>query len=845
MKIELKDLINSLDLISKTYLEEGAIRCISRGGNEIIIEDILYVMLKNKNSLINKLILQYKIDVNNLLNILENSSIIATESKNPIFSVLLVTWLEESYYLTIVEFSSNTITEESMILSFLENIFKYSNTKYFRFFESINKNEAKDLIKGLKLEDTKKEIIYNKETELEKYTINLTKLARNNELDMVLCREDEIKQVIDILLRRRKNNPILVGEAGVGKSAVVEGLAIKIINKDVPIELYDSEILMLDIGALQAGASVKGEFERRFQSIIKEIQSSAKKIILFVDEAHTLFGAGGSEGTSDAANLLKPILARGGLKTIAATTWLEYRKYFEKDPALSRRFQKIDIFEPSIQDTITILRGISKKYEEAHNVYIEDEALVNTAILSARYINGRQLPDKAIDVLDTACANVKISKTNIPFELQKLNIKIKEKERELDSLQRDSGKSIKDYSNNIKVLEDDISELRNTLEYQYSCFEKEKELLLKLKIETNKESIEEIQNKLNENYSINKFIQERVSKDEIAKVISSWTGVPLGNMVSEQIKNVMELENNLQKRVIGQNKAIEYLSKFLQIFVSGLKKENSPSGVFLLVGPSGVGKTETARAIADLMYGGEKFLTVINMTEFQEKHTVSRLIGSPPGYVGYGEGGQLTDAVRVRPYSVVLFDEIEKAHPDILNIFYQIFDRGEINDSEGRIIDFRNTTILMTSNLATDLITDLYLNNKNISFDEITKEIIPVLSKYLKPALLGRMNVVPYLNLEDEALKLITKIKLDYIVKQFEKKDILLTLENSLFDYIVTLSNSIDTGARNIDLIINLNILPKLSKVYLDSVMNKSKIIEIQVSIDENKEIYINLKGTE
>ncbi|AXX84627.1 type VI secretion system ATPase TssH [Aliarcobacter skirrowii] len=845
MKIELKDLINSLDLISKTYLEEGAIRCISRGGNEIIIEDILYVMLKNKNSLINKLILQYKIDVNNLLNILENSSIIATESKNPIFSVLLVTWLEESYYLTIVEFSSNTITEESMILSFLENIFKYSNTKYFRFFESINKNEAKDLIKGLKLEDTKKEIIYNKETELEKYTINLTKLARNNELDMVLCREDEIKQVIDILLRRRKNNPILVGEAGVGKSAVVEGLAIKIINKDVPIELYDSEILMLDIGALQAGASVKGEFERRFQSIIKEIQSSAKKIILFVDEAHTLFGAGGSEGTSDAANLLKPILARGGLKTIAATTWLEYRKYFEKDPALSRRFQKIDIFEPSIQDTITILRGISKKYEEAHNVYIEDEALVNTAILSARYINGRQLPDKAIDVLDTACANVKISKTNIPFELQKLNIKIKEKERELDSLQRDSGKSIKDYSNNIKVLEDDISELRNTLEYQYSCFEKEKELLLKLKIETNKESIEEIQNKLNENYSINKFIQERVSKDEIAKVISSWTGVPLGNMVSEQIKNVMELENNLQKRVIGQNKAIEYLSKFLQIFVSGLKKENSPSGVFLLVGPSGVGKTETARAIADLMYGGEKFLTVINMTEFQEKHTVSRLIGSPPGYVGYGEGGQLTDAVRVRPYSVVLFDEIEKAHPDILNIFYQIFDRGEINDSEGRIIDFRNTTILMTSNLATDLITDLYLNNKNISFDEITKEIVPVLSKYLKPALLGRMNVVPYLNLEDEALKLITKIKLDYIVKQFEKKDILLTLEDSLFDYIVTLSNSIDTGARNIDLIINLNILPKLSKVYLDSVMNKSKIIEIQVSIDENKEIYINLKGTE
>lgn len=841
MKIELKELIDSLDIKTKNYLEEGAKRCISRGGNEIILEDIFYVMLINKDSLLSKLFLQYKIDDKKLLNILESSSKLVTESNNPIFSIAFINFLEESYYTAVIEFSTKIINEECMILSFLENLFKYSNTKYFEFFKQIDKEEAKSLIKGLKLKDIEIDKSKNNiKTELEKYTTNLTQLARDDKLDIVLCREEEIKQAIDILLRRRKNNPILVGEAGIGKSAIVEGLALKIINKEVPIELYDSEILTLDVGALQAGASIKGEFERRLQMIIQEVQSSSKPIILFIDEAHTLMGAGGSEGTSDAANLLKPALARGELRTIAATTWLEYRKYFEKDPALSRRFQKIDIFEPSIDDTITILRGLSKKYEEVHNVYIEDEALKNTVYLSARYINGRQLPDKAIDVLDTACANVKISKTNIPFEIQKLEIKIKEKKREQDSLERDDKNSIKDYKKSIIELKSDIERLEKELEKFTNNFIKEKELLEKLQKEDDKKIRKTLENELAKLHKKSKFIKERVSKDEVAKVISSWTGVPLGSMISEQIKNVMELEKNLQSRVIGQNKAIEYLSQFLQIFVSGLKKENSPSGVFLLVGPSGVGKTETARAIADFMYGGEKFLTVINMTEFQEKHTISRLIGSPPGYVGYGEGGELTDAVRVRPYSVVLFDEIEKAHPDILNLFYQIFDRGEINDSEGRVIDFRNTTILMTSNLATDLITNLYLSNKNISFEELTNTIIPTLSNYLKPALLGRMNVVPYLNLDEEALKNIVKVKLKHIIEQFAKKEIELKLDDNLLNHIVSLLNSIDTGARNIDLIINLNILPKLSKFYLESIVNKRKITAIKVFIDKNKEIQVS-----
>lgn len=846
MKTDLKELINSLDEVVKRYIEDGVRRCVSRGGNEILLEDIFYTMLKNKESLLTKLFIQYEIENIELLNILENSSKLVTESNNPIFSVVLINFLEDAYYISIIEFASKIITEQSIILSLFENLFKYSNTRYFKFFNKIDKEDAKKIIKGHYFKDIEKDNSKNNfNNEIEKYTINLTQRAREDKLDMVLCREDEIKQVIDILLRRRKNNPILVGEAGVGKSAVVEGLALKIVNKDVPFELYDTEIFTLDIGALQAGASVKGEFERRFQIIIKEIQSSTKPIILFIDEAHTLMGAGGNEGTSDAANLLKPVLARGELRTIAATTWIEYRKYFEKDSALSRRFQKIDIFEPSIKDTITILRGLSKKYEEVHDVYIENEAIINAVILSARYINGRQLPDKAIDVLDTACANVKISKTNIPFEIQKLKIKIKEKERELFSIKRDNKNNIKAYTKDIEKVQFEIKELNEQLDQLNGDFLEEKELLEKIELENDKKIKQTLKKQLANIDKKNRFIKDRVSKDEVSKVISSWTGVPLGNMVNEQIKNVIELENELKNRVVGQEKAIEYLTQFLQIFVSGLKKENTPAGVFLLVGPSGVGKTETARAIADLMYGGEKFLTVINMTEFQEKHTISRLIGSPPGYVGYGEGGQLTDAIRIRPYSVVLFDEIEKAHPDILNLFYQIFDRGEINDSEGRLIDFRNTTILMTSNLATDLITNLYLNNKNISFEEITNKIIPTLTDYLKPALLGRINVVPYLNLDDKALKNIIKMKFKYIVEQFAKKEIELTLDEDLLTHIASLLNSVDTGARNIDLIINLNILPKLSKFYLESIMNKKNHKSINVFVDKNKNIQVNLKKEE
>ncbi|MGB5918934.1 type VI secretion system ATPase TssH [Arcobacter sp.] len=842
MKIELNEIINALDVQTKFYIENSAQRCIERSGNEILIEDILYTMLKKDDSLFNKLLEHYEIDIQEMYNLLQMSTKITnTESTNPIFSTILVQWLEEAFYTSKMSLALSEITESSLILSLFDNSVKYSNTSYFKLMKNINTNELKELILGLNEKKRKRTSTQKTETnELDKYTTNLTKLAKEGKIDPVLCRDDEIKQAIDILLRRRKNNPILVGEAGVGKTAVVEGLALKIINKEVPDYLYEAQILSLDLGALQAGASVKGEFERRLQAVIKEIQSSTQNIILFIDEAHTLIGAGGNEGGGDAANLLKPALARGELKTIAATTWLEYRKYFEKDPALSRRFQKINLLEPSVEQAITILRGLSKKYEEVHNVYIEDDALRSAAILSARYITGRQLPDKAIDVLDTACANVKISKTNIPHTLQKINTEIIEKQREIDFLKRDHENEIKDYQSDILKLQKELEELEKEREVVTNLWNEQKLLLNKIYETENKEELSLLNIKLNQLQKEYSYIYKNVTKEQVAEVIASWTGIPLGNMVQEQIKNIMKLEDNMKERIIGQNEAISYLTTFLQISMAGLKKEDAPNGVFLLVGPSGVGKTETARAIADLMYGGERFITTINMTEFQEKHTVSRLIGSPPGYVGYGDGGQLTDPVRVKPYSVVLLDEIEKAHPDILNLFYQIFDKGVANDGEGRVIDFKNTTIIMTSNLATEKITELCVSNPDLTMDALTEEIVPTLSSYLQPALLGRMNVIPYFNLKDESLFEIANLKLNVVKNQLMKKNILLQVDDKLLKYIVTLSNTVDTGARNIDLIININIMPKLSKYILNCIVNDISIDKLSVSINLDNEILIS-----
>jgi type VI secretion system protein VasG len=854
MKFEIRELINALDEKTKLHLQNAASRCIERSGNEILIEDLLFVMCEDEASLFNAVMTHYKIDIETMIEALQHGvKTETTESSSPVFSKLLIELLENSFLIAKMQLNVTEISDAAILLSLFDNGMKYINTKYFQLLQDIPYEELKSLIEGLNEEavqtgeaqrDQKIKKLKSS-AELDKYTTNLTQLAKDGEIDPVLCRDDEIKQALDILLRRRKNNPIMVGEAGVGKTAVVEGLALKIVNQEVPKQLYNAQILSLDLGALQAGAGVKGEFERRLQAVINEIQNSPDFIILFIDEAHTLIGAGGNEGGGDAANLLKPALARGQLRTIAATTWLEYRKYFEKDPALSRRFQKIDLLEPTVDEAVTILRGLAKKYEEVHEVYIEDEALQTAASLSARYITGRQLPDKAIDVLDTACANVKISQTNTPFVLQKMYTQIEELKRKQEFFLRDNNRGIKDYSTQITIIEDELKQLEEEAEVIKHSWQEQKDAMAELQkaiSEDDHETIKSLHIKIDKLHEKNRYIHKHVTKEQIAEVIAAWTGIPLGNMVNKQIEKVMDLSNSMKERIIGQDEAIEYINQFLQISMAGLKKENAPAGVFLLVGPSGVGKTETALSIADLMFGGERFITTINMTEFQEKHTVSRLIGSPPGYVGYGEGGQLTDPVRVKPYSVVLLDEIEKAHPEVLNLFYQMFDKGVLNDGEGRTIDFKNTIIIMTSNLATAEITELCMQNETINMDEIKDHITPILSSYLQPALLGRMNVIPYLNLKENALKEITKLKLNFINAQLDKKAIEFKYDESLLDFIVALSNARDTGARNIELIINSKVMPQLSKVLLNAAVEKKTLLELHLGVNDNQEIIIRSK---
>ncbi|MDR3162663.1 MAG: type VI secretion system ATPase TssH [Helicobacteraceae bacterium] len=848
MKLELKRLISTLDEISKERLQTAATRCVTRSGSEIVIEDLLYAMIEDKSSLFNALLAHYSVSTEDMTKSLQYGLKMGdSESSSPIFSSALVGWLEEAYKYAKLEADRADIDESALLISLLDNGLRYAATAYYRLLKDIDAQEAKALMEGLAQEASSVRsgkqsgaLANAKSSELEKYTTDLTQLAREDKIDPIFCRDNEIRQAIDILLRRRKNNPILVGEAGVGKTAVVEGLALKIVKEDIPTHLRGAKLLSLDLGAMQAGASVKGEFERRLSVVINAIRASSQFTVLFIDESHTLIGAGGNEGGSDAANLLKPALARGDLRTIAATTWLEYRKYFEKDAALSRRFQKINLLEPSVSDTVTILRGIARKYEEAHGVYIEDAALQSAAALSARYITGRRLPDKAIDVLDTACANVKISAANRPFEISRLDNERLRIEREIAFLERDDLAGLKDYSRQIAALKTELAKTTGKLKTAEDEYVKQKESLEKIKAfraEGKKEEVSKERQKLLDMQSVGRFVHDTVSPKQISEVISAWTGVPLGSMIEERMRDFQNLKAGIKERIAGQDQAIDYLDTFLQISLTGLKKENAPSGVFLLVGPSGVGKTETALALADLMYGGEQFLISVNMTEFQEKHTISRLIGSPPGYVGYGEGGQLTDPVRVKPYSVVLFDEIEKAHPDILNIFYQICDKGIINDGEGRVVDFKNTIIVMTSNLAADEIGRICSAKPDIKLDELIQLILPVLSRYFKPALLGRMNAIPYVHLSDNALKRIVRLKLSAIERQLSVRDIMIEFDDNLTDKIVEISASRETGARNVELIINTNVAPKISSLVLENAVKDRALSIIRVEVDANNEI--------
>ena len=679
------------------------------------------------------------------------------------------------------------------------------------------------------------------ETALDLYTHPVTQHARDGRIDPVFGRDREIRQLTDVLMRRRKNNPILVGEAGVGKTAVVEGLALRIAHGDVPDALKDTEIVALDLGALQAGAGVKGEFEARLKSVIDEIQASPKPLILFIDEAHTLVGAGGQAGTGDAANLLKPALARGELRSIAATTWSEYKKHIEKDPALARRFQTVKVDEPSVPTAQVMMRGVAPKYEAHHGVHVTEEAVRATVELSHRYLSGRQLPDKSVDLLDTAAARVKMSQSAVPPALDDLTRRLHDVTSEAAVVRRDGAAGMAGGSKHDTRLQALDAE-RETLEAEVTSLRArwEAERALALELETARrqfvdggasgedglprssggvpspDQLRAIESRLTAMQNGNPLVHAAVDEHVVARVIADWTGIPIGNMVKDEAATLLALQDTLRERVRGQDEGLGELSDSIRSAKAGLGKADAPQGVFLLVGPSGVGKTETARALAELLFGGERFMVSINMSEYQEGHTTSQLKGAPPGYVGYGEGGVLTEAVRQRPYSVVLLDEVEKAHIDVMEMFYQVFDRGILRDGEGREVDFSNTVILATSNVGSAAVQQACMADRPPSLDELRALIHAELAAHFQPALLARMRVIPFLSLDMEAMAEIVRLKLDKVDRRLRQAHgIRFEYPDEVVGTIAARCTTLDAGARNADFVIERSVLPQASRALL------------------------------
>ncbi len=720
-----------------------------------------------------------------------------------------------------------------------------------------------------------------KQEALKQFTVDLTEQARSGKLDPIVGRDEEIRQMIDILMRRRQNNPILTGEAGVGKTAVVEGFAQKIVTRDVPPPLADISLRTLDVGLLQAGASMKGEFENRLRQVIEEVQSSEKPIILFIDEAHTLVGAGGTAGTGDAANLLKPALARGTLRTVAATTWAEYKKHIEKDPALTRRFQVVQIDEPSEEKAVLMMRGIATMMEKHHKVQVLDEALEASVKLSHRYIPARQLPDKSVSLLDTASARVAISQFAVPAEVDdsrkriaaletELAIINKEKTVGVDTLERESLANEKIETekqrlqkletrwNNERELVQKILDLRKQLrartgkvegtgsELEKSVDEKTEQTAQDNPVvnPSNEELLKDLQAlqaQLHDIQGEHPLILPSVDAQAVASVVGDWTGIPVGKMVKNEIETVLHLADNLEQRIIGQRHALDMVARRIQTSRAGLDNPNKPIGVFMLAGTSGVGKTETALALAEALYGGEQNIITINMSEYQEAHTVSTLKGAPPGYVGYGEGGVLTEAVRRRPYSVVLLDEVEKAHPDVHEIFFQVFDKGWMEDGEGRIIDFKNTLIILTTNAGTDLIANLCKDPDLMPEPEgISKALREPLLKVFPPALLGRLVVIPYYPLNDEMIAAIAKLQLKRIEKRIEETHkVPFSYDEVVIKLISERCTEVESGGRMIDAILTNTMLPSISGEFLTRMMEGRSIERVHVSVADDEFSYI------
>ncbi len=858
---QIRELLERLNEHCSQAIEEAAAFAGTRSQYEVTIEHVLIKLLEQGGGDLDRVLRHFAVDLDAFWQgLLANlGRLRANNPGKPAFSPLLFEWLERAWLAASLHYGLSDLRSLPLLDALLEMAPMLPGEGWAeleRIDSAVLHAGAARIVTGSVEGELGQTPVTASEggaraaapagaggdSALARFTDDIVARAANGEIDPVLGRDEEVRLMIDILSRRRKNNPILVGDPGVGKTALVEGLALRIAQGTVPDDLKPVHIHTLDLGLLQAGAGIKGEFEKRLKQVIDEVRSAPQPIILFIDEAHTLIGAGGEAGMSDAANLLKPALARGELRTIAATTWSEYKQYFERDAALERRFQMVKVEEPSEENAIVMLNGLKVHYQMHHHILITDAAIEAAVRLSSRYINGRQLPDKAIDLLDTAAARIRMGQAARPAELETAESRLEYLERRLAHLDAEGRAGIAVDERLRKRLEGDRDETRARLETLASRWERESELVAAIHDkraslqQADEESAEvvalrsasdDLREELRSLQGEQPMVQAEVNAAAVAEVIADWTGVPVGKMLKDDIETLMSLEDRLAERVVGQEHALAAIARTVRSARAGLRTPDAPLGVFLLAGPSGVGKTETARALADELLGDERYLITINMSEYQEAHTVSQLKGSPPGYVGYGEGGILTEAVRQRPWSIVLLDEVEKAHPDVMNLFYQVFDRGFMRDGEGREIDFRNTLILMTSNLGTEIIQQLATppadadetdadNWQPPTLGELREAIHDDLRRHFAPALLGRMQVVPYLPLAEDALQVIAALKLDAVGQRLQAvHDITFRCQPAVLAHLAAQGLHPDTGARHINALVDQQLLPEISRSLL------------------------------
>ncbi|MEM5369319.1 type VI secretion system ATPase TssH [Paraburkholderia azotifigens] len=868
MSTPLKTLIAKLNPTCRQATEQAASRCLSRGHYEVDLEHLFGALLDEAATDVPLVLRASGIDLHALRSDLEHEleRLKTGNTRTPVFSVHLIALFEQAWLIASLDSQIARVRSGHLLLALLSepDLAQFAQRmsplfaqvrvtelkhKFDELTQGSRESEATTSTESAESADHSARVdAPSKTPALDTYTTNLTQRARDGRIDPVIGREAEIRQTIDILMRRRQNNPIMTGEAGVGKTAVVEGLALRIAADDVPPPLRGVALHVLDMGLLQAGASVKGEFENRLKSVIDEVKKSAHPIILFIDEAHTIIGAGGTAGQNDAANLLKPALARGELRTIAATTWSEYKKYFEKDAALARRFQVVKIEEPGEALAAAMLRGMAALMEKHFNVRILDQAITEAVRLSHRYISGRQLPDKAISVLDTACAKVALAQSATPAAIDDTRKRIERIDAEIAALEREAASGAT-HDERLTELREQRATGIERLEHDQARYEKERAIVGEIvalrepidasrdgkgnadEIASAREALERRVAELAELQTSTPMVPLQVDAHVVAEIVASWTGIPLGRMVKDELRTVLNLQPLLTARVIGQDHALEAIAQRVRTASANLEDPNKPRGVFMFVGPSGVGKTETALALADILYGGERKMITINMSEYQEAHSVSGLKGSPPGYVGYGEGGVLTEAVRRNPYSVVLLDEVEKAHPDVLEMFFQVFDKGTMDDAEGREIDFRNTLIILTSNVGSSAVMQACLNKSAEELpgaDALAEMLRPQLYKAFKPAFLGRMKVVPYYPISDDVLAEIIGLKLERIQRRIEANHkARFEWDESLVDAVLARCTEVDSGARNVDHILNGTLLPEIAQQVLERIADGAPIKRI------------------